>query len=196
MRFNLCLLCSQVKARGAVHTVGVEQRHGGQTELSADCSHFLGQGRAFEKAESRAGMKLDVHFACTCKSLATDQHGFTRIRTNPFVAFLLRIFLSVLIRENPWQTFSHTFLPQTIRRLANRERGGRKKLLLRFAEQGPTHRGTRLRAPTSRRRSARGRLSRAHRPGLLSSWRTPDALADRFPQSQWRAAGDGNGAEP
>ena len=33
VRFDLHLLCGQVKARRAVHAVGVEQRHGGQFEL-------------------------------------------------------------------------------------------------------------------------------------------------------------------
>jgi hypothetical protein len=50
-----------VKARGAVHAVGVEQSHGWQFELRADCGQFLGQGGTFEKAESRAGVKFDVH---------------------------------------------------------------------------------------------------------------------------------------
>jgi len=60
VRFDFHFARSQVKARGAVYAVGVEQRHGGQFELGADCGQFLGQGRAFEKAESRAGVKFDV----------------------------------------------------------------------------------------------------------------------------------------
>ena len=58
VRFDLHFARGQVKARGAVHAVGVEQRHGGQFELGADCGQFLGQGGAFEKAESRAGVKF------------------------------------------------------------------------------------------------------------------------------------------
>jgi hypothetical protein len=61
VRFDFGFVSGQVKARGAVNAVGVEQRDGGQFELGADCDEFLGQGRAFEKAESRAGVKLDVH---------------------------------------------------------------------------------------------------------------------------------------
>ena len=60
VRSNLCFLRGQVEARRAVNAIGVEQRHGRHTELGADCSQFLGQGCAFEKAESRAGMKFDV----------------------------------------------------------------------------------------------------------------------------------------
>ena len=61
MRFDFCFFRGKVKARGAVDSVGIEQRHRGQVELSADGGQFLGQGRAFEKTESRAGVEFDVH---------------------------------------------------------------------------------------------------------------------------------------
>ena len=61
VRFDFCFFRGQVKARGAVDAVGIEQGHGGHVELSADCGQFLGQGRAFEKTESRAGVEFDVH---------------------------------------------------------------------------------------------------------------------------------------
>ena len=54
-----------MKARGAVHAVGVKQRHGGQFELGADCGQLLGQGCAFEKAESGAGVKFDIQVLST-----------------------------------------------------------------------------------------------------------------------------------
>ena len=60
VRLNLCFLRGQVEARRAVNAIGVEQRQGRHTELGAGCCQFLGQGCAFEKAESRAGMKFDV----------------------------------------------------------------------------------------------------------------------------------------
>jgi len=50
-----------MEARGTVHAVSVEQGHCGHFELSAYRDQFLGQGRAFEKAECGAGMKFDVH---------------------------------------------------------------------------------------------------------------------------------------
>ena len=57
---DFCFTRGQVEARRAVNTIGIEQRHGRNVELRADCGQFLGQGRAFEKAESRAGVKFDV----------------------------------------------------------------------------------------------------------------------------------------
>jgi len=49
-----------MEAWSAVDAVGIEQRHGGHVEVRAHSDQFLGQGSAFEKTESRAGMKLDV----------------------------------------------------------------------------------------------------------------------------------------
>ena len=58
---NVDLIRGKVKAWGAVHTVGIEQRHGGHSEVLAHAYKFLGQGRAFEEAEGRAGVKFNVH---------------------------------------------------------------------------------------------------------------------------------------
>src|ERR1700684_1514130 len=71
--------------------------------------------------------------------------------------------------QNRELSFSHTFLPRTNCHRASRKRGGRKRWPLHFVKQGPIRRGTRLRAPTSHRRRARGRPSRAHPPGDLFS---------------------------
>jgi hypothetical protein len=60
VRLDLDLICGEVEARGAVDAVGIEKRHGGHFEVRADCDQFLGQGGAFEKAESRAGVEFDV----------------------------------------------------------------------------------------------------------------------------------------
>ena len=61
VRLDLGFAGGQVKARRAVHAVGVEQRHGWQFELGADRDQLLRKGSAFEKAESRASVKFDVH---------------------------------------------------------------------------------------------------------------------------------------
>ena len=61
VRFNLYFCRGQVKAGSAVNAVCVKQRHGGEFELSTRGHQLLGQGRAFEKAESRTGVKFDVH---------------------------------------------------------------------------------------------------------------------------------------
>jgi hypothetical protein len=75
VRFNLYFLRGQVKARSAVNAVGVEQRHGGQLELSTCGYQLLGQGSAFQKAESRAGVKLDVHHSVKNQPrIHTDQN--------------------------------------------------------------------------------------------------------------------------
>src|SRR5579863_10510240 len=82
-----------VKTRRAVDAISVEQCHGGHIQTSADSCQILRQGRAFEEAESRAGVKFDVHqwsvSRCQLKTafwfsgprrLATD-HCFSVIRT-------------------------------------------------------------------------------------------------------------------
>lgn len=58
---DLGFVRGEVKARGAIDAVGIEQRHGGHLEVLAYSDEFLGQGRAFEKAESGAGVEFDVH---------------------------------------------------------------------------------------------------------------------------------------
>ena len=52
-----------MKAWRSIDAVTVEQRHGRHAQLCAHSRQFLGQGGAFEKAESGAGMELDVHWA-------------------------------------------------------------------------------------------------------------------------------------
>ena len=59
--FDLGFISGLVEARGAVDAVGVEQCHGWHVMVLAHSDEFLGQGRAFEEAESGAGVKLDVH---------------------------------------------------------------------------------------------------------------------------------------
>ena len=69
-----------MKAWGAVHAISIEERHGGHLEVLAHADQFLGQRSAFEKAECGASVKFDVHQLPFKKSLATDQHGFARIK--------------------------------------------------------------------------------------------------------------------
>src|SRR5580704_19622804 len=75
--------------------------------------------------------------------------------------------------------FSHTFLPRTIRRRADRARDDRTRRFLRCAGRGPIRRGTRLRVPTSRRKSARGRPSRGH-PLARLFFDKPNTRVGRF----------------
>jgi hypothetical protein len=50
-----------MKTRRAVEAVSVEQRHGWHVELGTDRYQLLGDGCAFEEAESRTSMEFDVH---------------------------------------------------------------------------------------------------------------------------------------
>lgn len=59
--FDLDFVRGEVEARGAIDAIGVEQRHGGHLEVLAYSDEFLGQGRAFEEAESGSGVEFDVH---------------------------------------------------------------------------------------------------------------------------------------
>jgi hypothetical protein len=61
MRLDLRFIRGEVETRGAVNAIGIEERHGRHIEVSAYADQFLGQGRAFEKTESRAGVKFDEH---------------------------------------------------------------------------------------------------------------------------------------
>ena len=61
VRFQSCFLGGQVKARGAVEAVAVEQCYGGHAERGADRDQVLGQGGTFEEAEGRTGVEFDVH---------------------------------------------------------------------------------------------------------------------------------------
>src|SRR3974377_2273772 len=61
MRRDSSLLRGKMKARRSVHAITIEQGHRGHGELCAHLDQCLGKGRAFEKAECRAGMKFDVH---------------------------------------------------------------------------------------------------------------------------------------
>jgi hypothetical protein len=90
--FEFELLCGHVKARSTVDTVYVEQRHGGQVELGADCGQFLGQGCAFEKAESGAGVKFDVTSGIRGQGL-----GISR-QSRSFAEFLIPDPFSSVIR--------------------------------------------------------------------------------------------------
>jgi len=79
VRLDLGFVGGEMKAWRAVNAVGVEQRHGGHGELRACCHEFLGHRGAFEKAESRAGMKFDVH-----QLPVKIQHGDTEARRQFF----------------------------------------------------------------------------------------------------------------
>ena len=59
--FNAEFIRGQVKTRSAVDAIGVEEGHGRKIEPRADSCHILGQRRAFEEAESGAGVKFGVH---------------------------------------------------------------------------------------------------------------------------------------
>jgi hypothetical protein len=60
VRLDPDLLRRQVKAGCAVDSISIEQGHGGHLEMLAHAYQFLGQGSAFEKAESGTGVKFDV----------------------------------------------------------------------------------------------------------------------------------------
>src|SRR5581483_1758803 len=61
VRLNSELLCGQMEARGAIHAVAVQQRHGRHAQLGADVHQLLWDGGPLEEAEGRAGMELDEH---------------------------------------------------------------------------------------------------------------------------------------
>jgi len=63
MRFEADFVGGKVETRGAVDSIGVEQRHGRHFVVSAHADQFLGQGRAFEEAESGTGVKFDIQFS-------------------------------------------------------------------------------------------------------------------------------------
>jgi len=60
MGFDADFVCRQVKAGSAVDSVAIKQRHGRHLKILAHAYQFLGQGSAFEKAESGTGVKFDV----------------------------------------------------------------------------------------------------------------------------------------
>jgi hypothetical protein len=59
MRFDLCLISGEVKARSTVEAVGIEKRHRGLVKMRADAHELLGQGSTFEEAECGTGVKFD-----------------------------------------------------------------------------------------------------------------------------------------
>ncbi len=61
MRFHFYLLRCQVKASRAINSISIKQGHCRHLVLGAGFCQFLWSGSAFKKAESRAGMKLDIH---------------------------------------------------------------------------------------------------------------------------------------
>jgi hypothetical protein len=60
MRLDLGFFRCHVKARSAVNTIAIEQRHSRHLQFSAARNQALGQGRTFKKTECGAGMKFDV----------------------------------------------------------------------------------------------------------------------------------------
>src|ERR1700733_170576 len=89
---------------------------------------------------------------------------------------------------------SHTFLPQTIPRQADRAPDDKERPLLRFAKRCPTRRAPTPRAPTSRRNSATGQPSRAQFPAPLFSLSKPRAPIPHFLKLPRHAVADGNDA--
>lgn len=65
MRLETDFFGGEVETWDAVDAVGIEQRHSGHVVMSAHSDQFLGQGRAFEKTESGAGVKFDVQVLST-----------------------------------------------------------------------------------------------------------------------------------
>ncbi len=61
VRFDSRFLCRHVETRRAIESVAIEQRHGRHLQVGAGRDQIFGQGSAFEKTESRAGVELDVH---------------------------------------------------------------------------------------------------------------------------------------
>jgi len=50
----------QVETRGAVDSIGIQQRHGGHVQLGAKLRHFLGDAGGLQEAESGTGMEFYV----------------------------------------------------------------------------------------------------------------------------------------
>jgi len=69
--FELCFIRGKMKARGTVNAVSVKQRHGRHLEVRAHCHYFLGQGSAFEEAESGTGVKFYKQVVSTQYSVKT-----------------------------------------------------------------------------------------------------------------------------
>src|SRR3954470_20240744 len=58
---NAGAFSSKVEACRTVKAVAVEQSHCGHLQCGGGCHQVLRQGTAFEKTESRTGVKLNVH---------------------------------------------------------------------------------------------------------------------------------------
>ena len=65
MRLDLGFIRGEVKARGTVNAIGIEQCHRGLVEMRAHGDEFLRQGSAFEEAECGAGVKFDEQVLST-----------------------------------------------------------------------------------------------------------------------------------
>src|SRR5271166_2915418 len=61
MRLKVELLHGQVKARRAIYSIAIEQRHRRHLVCGAHLGQFLGNRSSFEEAERRAGVEFDVH---------------------------------------------------------------------------------------------------------------------------------------
>jgi hypothetical protein len=61
VRLDAGTLSSQMEAWRAINPIAVEQRHSPHMECGAGRDQVLRQGSAFEEAESRTRVKLNVH---------------------------------------------------------------------------------------------------------------------------------------
>ncbi len=60
VRFDFVLLCGHVKARRSIDAMPIKESHGRDATLGTGGNERLGQGSAFQKTESRAGVEFDV----------------------------------------------------------------------------------------------------------------------------------------
>jgi hypothetical protein len=79
MRFDPCFLRCHVETRGAIHAIAVEQRHGRHIQVGAGRDQILRQRSPFEEAESRTGVKLDVHTSIQHSAFSTQLFSTQRI---------------------------------------------------------------------------------------------------------------------
>jgi hypothetical protein len=191
MRADFCLVGCHMKSRSAVDTVAIHDCHGGYPQRRAGSCQVLGNGCAFEEAESGAGVKFGVHEgadsprrrggaeehaekfqrACIRSPVGNGKSTVTRGREirelfEQSSSSFSSAFFSVSQRlRGEYNAFaSHTHLPRTIRRgssTGNRARHPRARY--------PIRRGTTRRMSTSLPRCAMGR----RRPSLCREYSAP-----------------------
>src|SRR6266478_166567 len=68
MRLESRLFCREMKTRGAVYSISIEQCHPRHPQVRAHRDQFLRNRSPFEEAECGTGMEFDVHECPNCTS--------------------------------------------------------------------------------------------------------------------------------